>query len=207
VLPVPANGRGPGSPGPRLYRDNALMGRLSISAVVSAVLLLAVGSTAAAKNPSPLQPEPTATAAGDIPDNQLFVTFNNAQSRYTMKYPEGWAQQGSGALVTFRDKNNVVRIVVQKGGPRTAAAISKELRGMKVQKAPQPTPLPSGKAFKVVYSSVSPPNPVTGKRVTLTVDRYYLPHGSKEAVVDLGTPVGVDNVDAYRLMIESLRWK
>jgi hypothetical protein len=25
-------------------------------------------------------------------------------------------------------------------------------------------------------------------------------------VVDLGTPEGVDNVDAYRLMIESFRW-
>jgi hypothetical protein len=66
--------------------------------------------------------------------------------------------------------------------------------------------LPSGAAFKVVYSTVSAPNPVTGKRVTLMVDRYYVPHGRKEAVVDLGTPVGVDNVDAYRLMIESFRW-
>jgi len=27
------------------------------------------------------------------------------------------------------------------------------------------------------------------------------------ATVDLGTPVGVDNVDAYRLMIQSLRLK
>ena len=48
---------------------------------------------------------------------------------------------------------------------------------------------------------------MTGKRVTLLVDRYYLSHGSKEAIVDLGTPVGVDNVDAYRLMIESFRWR
>ena len=51
------------------------------------------------------------------------------------------------------------------------------------------------------------PNLVTGKRVTLTVDRYYLPHGSKQAVVDLATPVGVDNVDAYRLIVESFRWR
>jgi hypothetical protein len=27
------------------------------------------------------------------------------------------------------------------------------------------------------------------------------------AVVDLGTPKGVDNVDAYRLMIKSFRWR
>jgi hypothetical protein len=37
--------------------------------------------------------------------------------------------------------------------------------------------------------------------------RYYLARGGKTAVVDLGTPVGVDNVDAYRLMIESFRWR
>jgi len=48
---------------------------------------------------------------------------------------------------------------------------------------------------------------VTGKRVTLVVDRYYFAHAGKEAIVDLGTPVGVDNVDAYRLMIESFRWR
>ncbi len=60
---------------------------------------------------------------------------------------------------------------------------------------------------KVVYSTQSAPNPVTGKRVTLLVDRYYLAHGAKEAIVDLGTPQGVDNVDAYRLMIESFKWR
>ena len=48
---------------------------------------------------------------------------------------------------------------------------------------------------------------MTGKRVKLVVDRYYLWHGGRRAVVDLGTPEGVDNVDAYRLMIESFRWR
>jgi hypothetical protein len=61
-------------------------------------------------------------------------------------------------------------------------------------------------AFKVVYSTESAPNPVTGKRVKLVVNRYYLWKGGRLAVVDLGTPLGVDNVDAYRLMIESFRW-
>ena len=72
---------------------------------------------------------------------------------------------------------------------------------------PQPSSLPSGRAVKVVYSTRSTPNPVTGKRVTLVVDRYYVARGGKLAVVDLGTPQGVDNVDAYRLMIQSFRWR
>jgi hypothetical protein len=48
---------------------------------------------------------------------------------------------------------------------------------------------------------------VTGKRVTLIVDRYEFAKGGRLAVVDLGTPKGVDNVDAYRLMIESFHWQ
>jgi len=43
--------------------------------------------------------------------------------------------------------------------------------------------------------------------VKLTVNRFYLWHAGKRAVVDLGTPFGVDNVDAYRLMIQSFRWR
>jgi hypothetical protein len=42
--------------------------------------------------------------------------------------------------------------------------------------------------------------------VRLVADRYYLWKNGRRAVIDLGTPEGVDNVDAYRLMIESFRW-
>jgi hypothetical protein len=58
-----------------------------------------------------------------------------------------------------------------------------------------------------VYTTESAPNSVTGKRVKLIVDRYELAHAGRVATVDLGTPVGVDNVDAYRMMIESFRWR
>ena len=81
------------------------------------------------------------------------------------------------------------------------------LRSAHVDSSPRPYALPSGPAVKVVYSTHSARNAVTGKRVTLLVDRYYLPHTGKVAIVDLGTPQGVDNIDAYRLMIESFRWR
>jgi len=164
-------------------------------------------ATGTPRAPSPLQAEANATASGDIPDNQVFIAFRNTSARYSLKYPEGWAQQGSGTRVTFRDKNNVVRIVVSPGGPRSIAQIRADLTGAHLTQSPQSLSLAGGTAYKVVYRTVSAPNAVTGKRVTLTVDRYYLPHGGNEAVVDLGTPVGVDNVDAYRLMIESFRWR
>jgi hypothetical protein len=127
-----------------------------------------------------------------------------------MKYPEGWAQSGSGSRLTFKDKNNIVRVVVLSAPPPTATSIRSEFasqKGVRILSGPKALQVHGSPAFKVVYTTASAPNPVTGKRVTLQVDRYYLSNAGKEAIVDLGTPKGVDNVDAYRLMIESFRWR
>ena len=170
----------------------------------------ASAKTTTSSPPSALQAEATSAATGDIPDNQVFLGFRNAAARYSMKYPEGWAQQGTAGRVTFRDKNNIVRVVVAAGAAPTAASVRTDLgrlKGARVQSGPQRLKISGASAFKVVYTTQSAPNAVTGKRVTLTVDRYYLSRAGKEAIVDLGTPVGVDNVDAYRLMIESFRWR
>ena len=150
--------------------------------------------TTTSPSPSPLTPEAQSAATGDIPDNQVFLTFRNPAAGYSIKYPEGWAQQGSGGNVTIRDKNNIVRIVVGPGSrPHVPGATSVTIGGRT--------------ALRSVYRTRSAQNAVTGKRVTLVVDRYYLWRNGKRAVVDLGTPVGVDNVDAYRLMIQSFRWR
>jgi hypothetical protein len=157
-----------------------------------------------------LQAEANATAAGDIPDNQVFVVLADNTAGYSMKYPEGWAQRGSGRQVTIRDKNNIVRIVIGSGSAPTRSSVRADLAQLgnaRVRSAAAPITISGRPAFKVVYSTLSAPNPVTGKKVTLVVDRYYLWHGRRYAVVDLGTPEGVDNVDAYRMMIESFRWR
>ena len=166
----------------------------------------ATSASPAGAGPGALQAEANSAAAGDIPDNQVFLVFSNRTAGYSMKYPEGWAQQGSGGRVTFRDKNNIVRVVVARGAAPTAASVRSGLKGAAFQGRPQQMTISGRPAFKVVYSTVSVPNAVTGKRVKLVVDRYYLWKGGRRAVVDLGTPQGVDNVDAYRLMIESFRW-
>lgn len=181
---------------------------------VAAALLVAAapsGSTGARPpRPGPLQPEPSSAATGDIPDNQVFLTFHDPAAGYSMRYPEGWAQSGGGRTVVFRDKNNIVRVIVSSGPPATVGEVRREtarLSGARLQGAPQALTLNGARAVKVVYTTEGAPNPVTGKRVTLVVDRYYLAHAGKRAIVDLGTPRGVDNVDAYRLMIESFRWR
>src|SRR5215468_11263443 len=170
----------------------------------------APGATSASPSAGALQAEANSAATGDIPDNQVFLAFHDPAAGYSMKYPEGWAQQGHGAHLTFRDKNNIVRVVVAKAAAPTAAAIHSQvaaLQGAHVKRGPQRITISGAPSYKVVYTTKSAPNSVTGKRVTLLVDRYYLSRGGKEAIVDLGTPVGVDNVDAYRLMIQSFRWR
>ena len=170
-------------------------------------------TTTNGQSPNALQGEAGSAATGDIPDNQVFVTFLDVPAGYSMKYPEGWAQNGTGRRVAFRDKNNVVRVVVQAGSPETVAGVRAEMAAL-IRAAPSlqfraPARISIGRApaIEVVYGTESPPNQVTNKRVKLTVNRFYLWHAGKRAVVDLGTPVGVDNVDAYRLMIQSFRWR
>src|SRR4051812_30754260 len=72
------------------------------------------GGTTSASGPGALQAEANSAAAGDIPDNQMFLVFQDGAG-YSIKYPEGWAQQGAGDRVTFRDKNNIARIVLSAG--------------------------------------------------------------------------------------------
>jgi hypothetical protein len=126
--------------------------------------------------------EAQAAATGDIPDNQAFLTFKNPSAGYSIRYPEGWARKGSGNDVTFQEKANLIHITVAKGAPH-----GKE-------------------GTKVTSSRQSAPDPVTGKSLPLTVDRYEYGHGGNVAVLDLSTPVGVDNVDAYRMISESFKW-
>jgi hypothetical protein len=157
--------------------------------------------------------EAKAAATGDIPDNQVYVVFSDARGGYSIKYPEGWAQNGSGNRVTFYDKNNLVRTVVEPGATPTLGQVSAEMKALKAStpslrfQSPRRVRVSGRPSIKVVYTTESAPNPVTNKRVQLTVDRYYLAQGGKRAIVDLGSPVGVDNVDGYRLMVQSFRWK
>jgi hypothetical protein len=152
-------------------------------------------------------------ATGDIPDSQNFLTLPGAATKVSMLYPEGWSVQETPSSVTIRDKNNLVRILLAKGAAPTTASVRAQLAALARATpglsagSPQALALKSGPAIKVTYKTKSAPNPVTGKQVELVVDRYVLADGGRVATVDLGTPVGVDNVDAYKRMIGSFKWQ
>lgn len=169
-------------------------------------------ASASASGPGALSAEAKSAATGDIPDNQMFLTFTNASGGYTIRYPEGWTQRGSAGDVTFQDKNNLVHIVVSAGPPPTPASVRAQLSALArtnptlAFQPPRTLRIGALAGVAATYTTRSAPNSVTGKRVTLVVDRYELASGTRRAVVDLGTPRGVDNVDAYRMMIQSFRF-
>jgi hypothetical protein len=169
-------------------------------------------SSSSDSSPAALSADAKSAATGDIPDNQNFLVYRDKRAGFSIKYPEGWSQTKSAGGIDFKDKNNLVRVAVHKGAPPTAASVNAELKKLKAAspslkaQAPKRIALKVGPAIKVTYTTTSAPNPVTGKRVVLMVDRYELAKKGRVAVIDLGTPTGVDNVDAYRLMSESFTW-
>ena len=160
-----------------------------------------------------LSAEATSAATGDIPDNQVFLVFRDRAAGYSVKYPEGWTQRGRAGDVTFQDKNNLIHVVVGTGGAPTVRGVQAALttrqgsaQSLRAGPASVMALKGAGQAVKVTYTTESAPNPVTGRRVQLTVDRYVVARGGRQAILDLGTPRGVDNVDAYRLIAQSFRW-
>jgi hypothetical protein len=145
---------------------------------IALVLALAIAGCGGGKAAKPSEKQSAAT--GDIPDNQVFLTYKGPG--YSLKYPEGWTRSGSPTNLTFRDKGNYVHLVVKPGSTSKAVA-------------------------KTTIKKLGPPDQVTGKRPQLIIDRYVYSKGGKVATLDEATPKGVDNVDAYRLISKSFRWR
>lgn len=150
---------------------------------------------------------------GDIPDNLAFVAYTNAAGRYTFTHPEGWSETTNGSTVTFTDKLNGVQALT--GGatapPTVASAKSQDVPALRSSQAAfelrdvQAVTIPAGKGVKIVYRRNSAPDAVTGRQYRDEVERYEIVAHGREVIVELFGPVGADNVDAYRTMIQSLR--
>jgi hypothetical protein len=150
-------------------------------------------------------------AAGDVPDNAVFLTYQSAAWRFSIQYVEGWQVRTMNDGVVIRDKDSSETVtIVQK--PADVAAWVKQTdlpalqsaSGFKLVKQNQ-VKVGSATYVHLAYHAQAEPDPVTGKRVPSTVDRFYVP-GPGLAIVTLSTPDGVDNVDAFRQMITSFKW-
>jgi hypothetical protein len=185
--------------------------RLALLLVLQAVLTSLAGC---GKSSSPAA-TPTApagrTASGDIPDTAVYLSYRG--SGYSLDYVEGWTiRLGPGKGVTVADKDSSEVVAIVAGSQPISVVASADQRRLATT-APKyrllflrSVALQPGRSIRVQYRTLSAQDPVTGKRVPVVVDRYYIPGAGKHAVITLSTPAGVDNVDAFRRISHSFRW-
>lgn len=188
-------------------------GLLLITVAAGLVLAACNGAGAVSAVPTTSASEPGGgTTTGDIPDNAVFLTYHGGGPVFSIPYVEGWqvTPQPDGVLVRDKDSSETVAIVGHQADVAGYVA-STDLPALQAQAGfrliTQDTLAVGGSTYvHLAYHLTSPPDAVTGKHVPLTVDRYYVSGPNGLAIVSLATPDGVDNVDAFRQMIEGFRW-
>jgi hypothetical protein len=170
-----------------------------VGLAVSSLVALSVSASAIEKNPP-----------GDIPDDQVFVSYTSSAGGYSLKVPEGWARSEKGFNVGFIDKFDGVAVMVDAvaTAPTVSdivAKLEKSERGFKITSAKE-IRLPAGPALLIKYESESEANPVTNKRVRLEDEAYVFYKNGKRATLILWAPAGADNGDQWKLISESFRW-
>lgn len=164
--------------------------------------------TSPSESPVPAESNPP----GDIPDNIAFVRYRNTPGGYSFTHPEGWAQTGQGSDVEFTDKLNGVRASsVRSAQPPTIATAKSAEVGRLQASVPAfelrdvaQADVPAGTAVRLVFRRNSDADPVTGKVYRDEVEEYLVYRGGRLVRMELFGPVGADNVDAYRTMVQSL---
>jgi hypothetical protein len=183
------------------------------AAAAPAATAAASPAAGAASAPDPNAPE--VNAAGDIPDNQVFVPFSPPGGGFAVSVPEGWARSSDGPATVFTDKFNSVRV---ESALRSAAADVAGTRSTDVPQLQGTVPgfvlgdvrtvsRAAGSAVLITYQADSAPNPVTGKSVREAVERYAFWRAGRQVVLTLAGPTGADDVDPWRIVTNSLRWQ
>jgi len=159
---------------------------------------------------------PAATAApGDIPDSTIYVPYQAAAGHLQIKVPEGWSRTTTATSATFTSSLNSIKVMWM---PMTAAPTVNSVRATAVPalktsasafrlQSVHPVSLTGGPAVELVYLVNSAANPVTGRRYRLVVERFALYHHGRGAVLSLSSAVGADNVDPWRIVSQSFRWR
>jgi hypothetical protein len=173
------------------------------------------GPRSSTSNSAVTSPAPESNPAGDIPDNQAFVPFIPPTGLFTVSVPEGWARSTADGATIFTDKLNTVRIEIR---PRAAAPNTESVSVEELPAIASSTPgyrsgtvtavqRPAGPAMLITYQGSSPTNPVTGKTGTDAIERYEFWRDGREVILTLSGPAGADNVDPWRTITDSLKWR
>lgn len=159
---------------------------------------------ASTEQPLPAESNPP----GDIPDTQAFVSFEPPSGHYRIDVPEGWARTGGADAVSFKDKFDGEAILLSAGDTVATAIANVELRARAGREFRiTTTALPGGAATVVAFTANSETDPVTDKRVRLEEEAVVFRRGPSIATVELWAPLGADNVDQWKRIASSFRWR
>jgi hypothetical protein len=191
----------------RIIPAVALAAGLSVPAGIPLIECLPASAAEVAVQPEKNPP-------GDIPDTQVFIDYVAPQG-FTLKVPEGWARSDRTDGASFVDKLDGVVVSVSKAGaaPTTSSTKANYLPELeKTERAVKVTgikavKLPAGPAVRIAYTSNSEPNAVTSRQVRLENERYLYFKDGKLVTLELYAPKGADNVDQWKMMSNSFRWK
>lgn len=184
-----------------------------IAATLAALLMASSGTFLPASAQEKLA-APEKTPPGDIPDNQVFVTYSSPDG-FSLKVPEGWSRAAIDHGVRFSDKYDEIDATF---GTTSAAPMAASVRASDIPElekgghavkvtAVKDVKLAAGPAVRISYLSNSAPNPVTNKQIRLEHERFILFKGGKTVTLDLAAPTGADNVDQWQLISNSLQWR
>jgi len=205
---------------------------LSVAILGAVTLVAGACSTtpkASTKSPSvstPASPSPSSAKAeapvavesnppGDIPDSQAYVTYASTDGHFQVKVPEGWTRTKGTRSVSFTDKLNTIALqwMAASSAPTERSVRSNDIPGLRAHtrafqlEGVKSVSLPAGPAMLVTFRMNSAPNDVTGKQYRDDVLRYALYHNGTEAIIQLISPVGADNVDPWHTVSASFQWK
>jgi hypothetical protein len=182
----------------------------SILAVTALLARVATGPASSAETAV----APEVSPPGDIPDNQVFITFNSPAG-FTVKVPEGWARTDAAQETVFNDKYNRIALTtatiaqplnIDYAKSVLAPEIEKSGRAVKITETAE-VKLRAGRAIKIAYDANSAPNEVTNKQVRQENERFYFARNGQLIIISLTAPKGADNVDQWKLISSSFRWK
>jgi len=191
------------------------VGGIAVVACVAVGIIACTPHTSAPPAPpSATRPTGDASPAGDIPDNQAYVTFTSTDHLFTVKVPEGWSRTDIRGGVQFTDKLNTIELTSE---PTFTVPTADSVNAFELPTIASESPgfrpgdvsvvnRPAGQAVLITYGADSPANPVTGKAIPLAVERYEFYRSGMQVTVNLSGPVGADNVDPWRTVTDSFRW-
>jgi hypothetical protein len=156
---------------------------------------------------------PEVGAPGDIPDTQAFVPYKDTGGRFVVSVPEGWARTDLANGASFTDKNNIITVeaMAMSTAPTVASVKANDVPTLSKLKGfvlgdVTVVKRTAGDAVLLTYFADSAPNAVTGKSITVAVERYEFWKNGVAVVLSLAGGKGADNVDPWRKVTDGFAW-